>query len=160
MTEPRDPLADLVEVLRDLVAELRADRLRPERPPLERFVKAQDVVEQLGVPMSTAYDMLRKAAGRKPHQRGVLRVSATRWRAFLEATTGADAVRSPPRRKAPPRAVPATPRAHDDGPPTVRPIQPGRPQRRVEWEPPPGHTVISGPLNLPVECYVRGKKKT
>jgi hypothetical protein len=64
---------------------------RPERVvPVTVFVSAVDVMRALGCSRSKAYEHLRRAAGRKPGLRSLLRVSVEVWESYVTEEFGCD----------------------------------------------------------------------
>ena len=55
---------------------------------ITQFVTAADVMQALQCSRSTAYEHLRRAAGRLPGDRGMLRVAMATWERYAERTFG------------------------------------------------------------------------
>ena len=58
--------------------------------PITVFVCAADVERAVGCSRSAAYDHLRRASGRAPGARGMLRVSIATWESYAEKTWGTE----------------------------------------------------------------------
>ena len=91
---------------RQLAAEAHDTNATPTAPvrelPLTLFVSVDDVRRALDCSRSLAYEHLRRAAGRAPGERGLLRVSVARWECYIREVYPCDSSDDETNKAAPP----------------------------------------------------------